>query len=61
MGEITPILLERAGLSKDTPLALYEEVKPSMIEHLNLKQTFHAAEIQNGDIICYQLALTEDK
>lgn len=32
-----------------------------MIEKMNTKQTFQAAEIQNGDIICFQLSITKPK
>ncbi|CAO3609348.1 unnamed protein product [Cunninghamella echinulata] len=59
--EIRPLLIERAGLPKDSSIELYEEVKPSMIEKMNTKQTFQAAEIQNGDIICFQSSITKPK
>lgn len=36
-----------------------QEIKPSMIEAIKPKQTFQAAEIQDGDIICFQKALSE--
>lgn len=32
-----------------------------MIDKMNLKQTFHQSEIQNGDIICFQLPVPEEK
>ncbi|KAG0193985.1 hypothetical protein DFQ28_002094 [Apophysomyces sp. BC1034] len=59
IAEIIPILIERAGLPKDTSISLFEEVKPTMIEFMSPKQTFQQAEIQNGDIICFQIAVTE--
>ncbi|KAI9493559.1 hypothetical protein BDB00DRAFT_883062 [Zychaea mexicana] len=61
VGEIIPALLDRAKLPKDTQLSLYEEVKPTMIEFMNPKHTFHNAEIQNGDIICFQIAVKEEE
>ena len=46
--------------SVDTPaISLYEEIKPSMIEPMKPKSTLQAAEIQDGDIICFQRALTD--
>lgn len=51
------------GLSNGTPspptLALYEEIKHSMIEPMKPKSTLQQAEIQDGDIICFQQALSE--
>ncbi|KAJ8120652.1 hypothetical protein O1611_g10313 [Lasiodiplodia mahajangana] len=35
-------------------LAMWEEIKPSMIEALKAKQSLKAAELQDGDIICFQ-------
>lgn len=40
-------------------LALFEEIKHSMIEPMKPKMTFQQAEIQDGDIICFQKELTE--
>lgn len=51
------------GLSNGTPapptLALYEEIKHSMIEPMKPKSTLAIAEIQDGDIVCFQKALSE--
>ena len=32
LGELIPILNERAGFSPDTELCLYEEIKPNVVE-----------------------------
>ncbi|KAI9349064.1 putative ubiquitin-specific processing protease 21 [Obelidium mucronatum] len=56
--EILPILWERAGLPSKTPLLLFEEVKPDMIDELKIKQSFAHAELGDGDIICYQRDMT---
>ncbi|KAI7858609.1 hypothetical protein BDC45DRAFT_498727 [Circinella umbellata] len=61
VGDIVPDLIERAQLPKDASLILYEEVRPTMIEHMNPKHSFNTAEIQNGDIICFQIALKEEE
>ncbi|ORY37639.1 cysteine proteinase [Rhizoclosmatium globosum] len=52
--EMLPILWNRAGLPPKTPLLLFEEVKPDMIDELKVKQTFASAELGDGDIICFQ-------
>lgn len=41
------------------PLALYEEIKHSMIEPMKPKATLQQAEIQDGDIVCFQRSPSE--
>ena len=61
VSEMLPIISEMMGWSPlATPtLALYEEIKHSMIEPMKPKMTFQQAEIQDGDIICFQKDLSE--
>lgn len=59
VGDITRVLCEKKEFPPDTPLKIYEEIKPNMIEEMKLKSTFQQSEIQDGDIICFQKALTE--
>lgn len=40
-------------------LSLYEEIKSSMIEPMKPKATLQNAEIQDGDIVCFQRQLAE--
>ncbi|KAI4109728.1 MAG: hypothetical protein L6R37_000415 [Teloschistes peruensis] len=40
-------------------LHLYEEIKHSMIEPMKAKSTLQQAEIQDGDIVCFQRVLSE--
>lgn len=40
-------------------IALYEEIKHSMIEPMKPKATLQQAELQDGDIICFQKVLTD--
>ncbi|KAI9818363.1 MAG: hypothetical protein M1826_001385 [Phylliscum demangeonii] len=47
------------GWPSDTPIHLYEEIKPSMIDPIKQKGTLVQAEIQDGDIICFQKAFPE--
>ncbi|KAJ2719750.1 ubiquitin-specific protease ubp15 [Coemansia sp. Benny D115] len=56
VGHIIPSLQSMVGLAPDVPITLYEEVKPSLIEEMDVEKTFREAEIQSGDIICFQLA-----
>ncbi|KAG6198704.1 hypothetical protein E4U10_006319 [Claviceps purpurea] len=56
--DLVPQILEKMGwgeaLSADDKLLLWEEIKPTMIEPLKAKQTLKVAELQDGDIICFQ-------
>ncbi|KAJ3194436.1 hypothetical protein HK101_002705 [Irineochytrium annulatum] len=56
-----PAMLDRKGLPPGTPLRLYEEIKPGMVELLKPKLSFMAAELGDGDIICYQKDLTQQE
>ncbi|CAB5149192.1 unnamed protein product [Rhizophagus irregularis] len=59
VGDITCVLCEKKNFSPDTPLKIYEEIKPNMIEKMEFESTFQQSEIQDGDIICFQKDLTE--
>ncbi|KAA8574255.1 hypothetical protein MFRU_001g00100 [Monilinia fructicola] len=52
--ELGPLILERMRWPEDTKLKLYEEIKPDMIEPMKAKQSLKAAELQDGDIVCFQ-------
>ena len=47
------------GASSLPTVSLYEEIKSSMIEPMKPKATLQHAEIQDGDIICFQKQLSE--
>ncbi|EQK98584.1 Peptidase C19, ubiquitin carboxyl-terminal hydrolase 2 [Ophiocordyceps sinensis CO18] len=61
--ELVPLILQKMGwgekLPSDEKLLLWEEIKPTMIEPLKPKQSLKVAELQDGDIICFQR--TSDK
>lgn len=57
--EIVPLINDIMKWPAKTELQLFEEIKPTMIEPIKGKQTFHQAEIQDGDIICFQKTLTD--
>jgi ubiquitin carboxyl-terminal hydrolase 7 len=59
VGSILSTLVEKAGLTKNTSIQLYEEVKPTAIDLLKSDQTFRKAEIQHGDILCFQQTLSQ--
>lgn len=59
MGSILPTLVEKAGLPEDTSIQIYEEVKPTSVGVLKTDLTFRKAEIQHGDIICFQQMLSQ--
>lgn len=60
VGDIIPTLNSMAGFEKDTPLMLFEEIKPAMIDPMDTRLTFVRAEIQDGDIICIQKHISEE-
>ncbi|CCU83061.1 Ubiquitin carboxyl-terminal hydrolase [Blumeria hordei DH14] len=59
--DLVPIILKKMGWPDRAPngdkmqLTLFEEIKPTMIEPMKAKQTLRAAELQDGDIVCFQL------
>ncbi|TVY85149.1 Ubiquitin carboxyl-terminal hydrolase [Lachnellula suecica] len=60
--ELVPVILkkmdwpEKSPTGEKTSLRLYEEIKPNMIEPMKGKQSLKAAELQDGDIVCFQKA-----
>jgi ubiquitin carboxyl-terminal hydrolase 7 len=59
VGDLAAHVNERMRWAPGTPLKLYEEIKPGMIELMKPKLTFTQSEIQDGDIICFQVDLPE--
>ena len=59
VAELFPAINKIMGWASNTELKLYEEIKPTMIEPMKPKQSFHQAEIQDGDIVCFQKALSD--
>lgn len=57
LADIVPMLNERAGFPRDTELALYEEIKPNMIEKItNLNEPIEKVldELMDGDILVFE-------
>ena len=40
-------------------MAYYEEIKPQMVEPMSLDKTFVDAEIDTGDIVCFERSVTQ--
>ncbi|KAF9453207.1 cysteine proteinase [Macrolepiota fuliginosa MF-IS2] len=59
VGDLIPVINERMRWTPGTPLKLYEEIKPGMIEQMKPKLSFAQSEIQDGDVICFQVDLPE--
>ncbi|KAI9828435.1 MAG: hypothetical protein M1832_002863 [Thelocarpon impressellum] len=57
--ELAPPILQLMGWPADTTLKLHEEIKPSMIEPMKSNQTLNQAEIQDGDVVCFQKTLSD--
>ena len=61
VSEMLPTIADMMGWPQHSMpnLALYEEIKHSMIEPMKPKMSFSQAEIQDGDVICFQKDLSE--
>src|SRR5712671_2737439 len=59
ISDLIPTINERMRWTPGTPLKLYEEIKPGMIECMKPKLTFSQSEIQDGDVICFQVDLSD--
>ncbi len=57
--DLALMINERMGFPATTPLKVYEEIKPNMIELMKMKATFLQSEIQDGDIVCFQVEMQE--
>jgi len=55
-----PDFNEMKGFPRNTRLLLYEEIKPDMVEEIPINADSTTAEIGNGDIICFQKAVTPE-
>ncbi|KAL8711435.1 MAG: hypothetical protein Q9220_004093 [cf. Caloplaca sp. 1 TL-2023] len=55
----SPLSSSTSSLSATPSIQLFEEIKHSMIEPMKAKSTLQQAEIQDGDIICFQKTLSE--
>lgn len=54
---LNEFLCDLQGFPQGTPLRIYEEVKPTMIDLVNTQITFAKAELGDGDILCFQKEL----
>lgn len=56
--ELVPTICKKMGWGDKLPsgeqIQMWEEIKPAMIEPLKPKHTLKVAELQDGDIICFQ-------
>ncbi|KAF8201450.1 hypothetical protein BJ912DRAFT_1019409 [Pholiota molesta] len=59
VSDLIPVINERMRWTPGTPLKLYEEIKPGMIEQMKPKLSFGQSEIQDGDVICFQVDLPD--
>ncbi|TFL07619.1 hypothetical protein BDV98DRAFT_558165 [Pterulicium gracile] len=59
VSDLVPIINERMRWPHSTPMKLYEEIKPGMIDLMKSKSTFAQSEIQDGDAICFQVDIPE--
>lgn len=53
------VIQERMGWPSSTPIKLFEEIKAGMIEAMKTNKTFLQNEIQDGDVITFQVEKTQ--
>ncbi|KAL6613484.1 ICP0-binding domain of ubiquitin-specific protease 7-domain-containing protein [Neocallimastix sp. 'constans'] len=56
-----PLFNEIADLPINTPLNIYEETYPTMIDLLNQNHSFKKLEIVDGDILCFEKKLASEE
>ncbi|KAK4048743.1 ubiquitin-specific protease ubp15 [Microbotryomycetes sp. JL221] len=61
VSDLALMINERMRFPATTPLRIYEEIKPNMIELMKMKATFLQSEIQDGDIVCFQVEMQESE
>lgn len=59
VSDLVPTINELMRWAPQTQIRLYEEIKPGMIEQMKPKATFAQSEIQDGDVICFQVDISE--
>ncbi|CAO1629496.1 unnamed protein product [Sympodiomycopsis kandeliae] len=59
VSDVIPTINELMRWAPQTQIRLYEEIKPGMIEQMKLKATFAQSEIQDGDVICFQVEISD--
>lgn len=59
VADLVPTINELMRWPPTTQVKLFEEIKPGMIEQLKPKATFLQSEIQDGDVVCFQIELSE--
>lgn len=55
---IIDTLKQMAGFKQEDDIIIYEEIKSTMIDLVDVELTFSQAELQDGDILCIQRQLT---
>ncbi|KMQ48167.1 MATH domain-containing protein [Trichophyton rubrum] len=56
--DLSPMICRAMGWESNTPVSYYEEIKPTLIKKMEGKKTMKQLEIGDGDIICFQRAMT---
>ncbi len=61
VGDLYPFINKLMGWPKETVLKLFEEIQPLNISEMKPDLTFSQAEIQNGDIICFEKQYSKEE
>lgn len=61
VSELFPHICKIMNWPTTTVIDLFEEISPTMVDSIKIKQTFAQVEIQEGDIVCFQKHLSESE
>ncbi|MCJ1310532.1 hypothetical protein MMC25_004196 [Agyrium rufum] len=63
ISDLVPLINHKMGWPShnNTSIVMFEEIKHTMIEPLKSKSTLQQAEIQDGDIVCFQRSVGESE
>ncbi|KAF3893645.1 Ubiquitin carboxyl-terminal hydrolase [Trichophyton interdigitale] len=56
--DLSPMICRAMEWEPNTPISYYEEIKPTLIDKMDGKNTMKRLEIGDGDIICFQRVMT---
>ncbi|GBF59477.1 ubiquitin carboxyl-terminal hydrolase [Trichophyton mentagrophytes] len=56
--DLSPMICRAMEWEPNTPISYYEEIKPTLIDKMDGKNTMKRLEVGDGDIICFQRVMT---
>mmetsp|Transcript_46802 Transcript_46802/g.117943 ORF Transcript_46802/g.117943 Transcript_46802/m.117943 type:complete len:1105 (-) Transcript_46802:40-3354(-) len=60
VASLIPVVRRMLGYDESVELEIYEEIKPEMVDKVDVSQTLENAELGNGDVLVLQRALSDE-